>query len=84
MPFERKITLIAMEVRHMRTFVAIAEAGALTRAAERLFKTQGAVSNDVKALEQSLGVELIDRSGQRVKLTTAGAALLRGCPLTTS
>ncbi len=56
--------------------MAIAEAGTLTRAAELLFKTQGAVSNDVKALEQSLGVELIDRSGQRVKLTTAGVALL--------
>jgi DNA-binding transcriptional LysR family regulator len=65
-----------MQLRHLQTLVAIAECGTLTAAAGQLHKTQGAVSQDLKALESELGVELVDRSGQRAILTEAGRFLL--------
>lgn len=65
-----------MQLRHLNTFVAITEEGTLTAAAERLYKTQGAVSHDLKSLEAECGLQLIDRSGQRIRLTAAGEALL--------
>lgn len=65
-----------MQLRHLNTFVAITEEGTLTAAAERLYKTQGAVSHDLKSLEAECGLQLIDRSGQRIRLTPAGEALL--------
>ncbi|MEX1143172.1 MAG: LysR family transcriptional regulator [Thermoleophilaceae bacterium] len=65
-----------IQVRHLETFLAIVGAGTLTAAADRLYKTQGAISHDLKALEDILGVTVIDRSGQRIELTPAGAALL--------
>lgn len=65
-----------MQLRHLETFVAIVDRGTLTAAATHLYKTQGAVSQDLKALEAGLGLELIDRTGQRVQLTPAGRALL--------
>jgi hypothetical protein len=64
-----------MELRHLTTFLAIVDSGTLTGAAKTLYKTQGAVSQDLKMLESELGVTLIDRSGQRVRLTPAGTAL---------
>ncbi len=63
-----------MQLRHVETFLAILDAGTLTAAATRLYKTQAAVSQDLKALESTLGLELVDRSGQRVTLTGAGRA----------
>lgn len=65
-----------MELRHLITFVAITEEGTLTAAAQRLYKTQGAVSHDLKTFESQCGLQLIDRSGQRIQLTAAGEALL--------
>jgi len=65
-----------MNLRHLTTFVTIVESGTLTEAARRLFKTQGAVSHDLKELESALGLTLIDRSGQRIQLTAAGETLL--------
>jgi DNA-binding transcriptional LysR family regulator len=65
-----------VQLRQLATFVAIAECGTLTAAAQQLYKTQGAVSHDLRSLERELGVLLIDRSGQRIRLTPAGAALL--------
>jgi DNA-binding transcriptional LysR family regulator len=65
-----------VQLRHLNTFVAITEEGTLTAAAERLYKTQGAVSHDLKSLEAECGLQLIDRSGQRIRLTPAGEALL--------
>jgi DNA-binding transcriptional LysR family regulator len=61
---------------HLQTFLAIVECGTLTAAAEQIFKTQGAVSQDLKALEATLAVRLIDRDGQRIQLTEAGRTLL--------
>jgi DNA-binding transcriptional LysR family regulator len=65
-----------MQLRHLETFLAIVDCGTLTAAAAQLFKTQAAVSQDLKALETGLGLELLDRSGQRVQLTSAGMALV--------
>jgi DNA-binding transcriptional LysR family regulator len=65
-----------VQLRHLETFVTIVEAGTLTAAADRLYKTQGAVSHDLRALESELGFAVIDRSGQRIKVTEGGLALL--------
>lgn len=65
-----------MQIRHIATFVAIVDQGTLTGAADIVFKTQGAVSNDLRSLEREVGLTLIDRSGQRIALTKAGRALL--------
>jgi len=65
-----------VQFRQLETFISIVDAGTLTGAARRLYKTQGAVSQDLKLLENGFGVQLLDRTGQRVKLTAAGSALL--------
>jgi DNA-binding transcriptional LysR family regulator len=65
-----------MELQHLRTLVAVAEAASLTRAAKRLHVTQPAVSAQVKALEEHLGLTLFRRTGRGVVLTHAGEQLL--------
>jgi DNA-binding transcriptional LysR family regulator len=65
-----------MELRHLATFVAVAEEGGFTRAAGRLHVVQSAVSAGVRSLERELGATLFDRSTHRVELSEAGRALL--------
>jgi DNA-binding transcriptional LysR family regulator len=65
------------ELRQLRTFVAVAEERNFTRAAARLHLAQQAVSKSVQQLERELGVELLERTTREVRLTPAGAALLR-------
>src|SRR3954470_15694666 len=65
-----------MEIRQLSAFVAVAEEGTFTRAADCLGVVQPAVSQAVGRLEAELGLLLFQRSSRRVTLTSAGAALL--------
>jgi DNA-binding transcriptional LysR family regulator len=65
-----------MELRHLATFVAVAEQGSFTRASARLHVVQSAVSAGVRTLERELGAALFDRTTHPVQLTDAGSALL--------
>jgi epsilon-lactone hydrolase len=66
----------AIELRHLRAFVAVAEELNFGRAAERLYITQPALSRQIRLLEQLLGCTLLRRSTHRVELTLPGEALL--------
>ena len=65
-----------MELRHLIYFVAVAERLNFSRAAEHLHIAQPAISQQVRALEEELGMPLFDRVSKRVTLTEAGRALL--------
>jgi DNA-binding transcriptional LysR family regulator len=65
-----------VELRQLATFLAVADEGSFTRAAERLHVVQSSVSAGVRNLEKELGTRLFDRSTHTVRLTDAGAALL--------
>jgi len=61
-----------MILRYIHYFLAVAEYGSFTRAATALYVSQPALSQQIKLLEQTLDVQLFDRSGRNVRLTDAG------------
>ncbi|WP_428926078.1 LysR family transcriptional regulator [Marinibacterium sp. SX1] len=65
-----------LDITTLRSFVAVADAGGVTRAAGYLNLTQSAVSMQLKRLEELLGIELLDRTRRGVSLTAAGDQLL--------
>ncbi len=65
-----------MDTNTLQAFLAVAETGSFSLAAERLFLTQPAVSKRIAALEEDLAVRLFERLGRRVLLTEAGNTLL--------
>ena len=66
-----------MELRHLRYFIAVADAGSLTVAAEQTLHTsQPSLSRQIRALEQEVGVPLMNRSANGIDLTSAGKAFL--------
>ncbi|WP_272499268.1 alpha/beta hydrolase fold domain-containing protein [Actinomadura litoris] len=66
----------AIELRHLRSFVAVAEELNFGRAAARLYLSQPALSRQIRGLERLIGCDLLSRSTHRVELTLAGDALL--------
>lgn len=66
-----------MEFKQLRSFVEVVRQGSFTQAAQRLHASQSAISKQVAQLEQSLHVQLLERSGPHVRLTAAGEVVLR-------
>jgi LysR family transcriptional regulator, hca operon transcriptional activator len=68
---------VEMELRHLRYFVAVAEAGSLTLAAERkLHTSQPSLSRQIRDLEDEVGTQLLTRRARGIELTPAGRAFL--------
>ena len=66
-----------MELRQLRYFVAVAEEGNISRAAQKIFLTQPALSRQIKALEEELGQCVLERQAHSIRLTSAGEIFLR-------
>src|SRR3989441_11021082 len=66
-----------MELRHLRYFVAVADSGSLTLAAQRMLHTsQPSLSRQIRDLEDEVGTELLTRRARGIDLTPAGRAFL--------
>jgi DNA-binding MarR family transcriptional regulator len=65
-----------VELRHLRYFVAVAEAGTFTQAAERIYLAQPTLSQQIRRLEEMVGTPLFRRRREGVRLTEAGMVLL--------
>src|SRR5437867_6996272 len=68
-----------MDLKRLRTFVAVAELGTVSKAALRLRISQSALSRQISDLEYECGFKLFDRIGRRLFLTTRGEQLLEDC-----
>ena len=77
MPNRHKVA--GMDLRHLRTFIAVAEDGTVSKAALRLRVAQPALSRQITDLEGELGVKLFDRVRRRLILTSEGEQLLGDC-----
>jgi len=64
-----------VDIQNLSAFIAVSDTGSFSRAAERLFITQPAVSKRISSLELELNTHLFDRIGKKVLLTEAGNAL---------
>jgi DNA-binding transcriptional LysR family regulator len=65
-----------MDISALQAFLAVAESGSFSRAAERIYLTQPAISKRIATLEKEIGARLFDRIGRGIRLTPAGEALL--------
>ena len=65
-----------IELRHLRYFVALADAGSFTHAAQRIFIAQPTLSQQIRRLEEIVGTPLLQRRHEGLRLTAAGHALL--------
>src|SRR5262249_3585087 len=66
----------AIELRHLRYFAAVADAGSFTHAAERMFVAQPTLSQQIRRLEEIVGTPLLQRRREGLRLTPAGTVLL--------
>ena len=67
---------LGLELRHLRYFVALADVGSFTHAAERMFIAQPTLSQQIRRLEEIVGTPLLQRRREGVRLTKAGTVLL--------
>jgi len=65
-----------LELRHLKTLVALTETGNLSKAGKRLHLSQPAVSHQVRAIEGHYGIELFERKSDPLRLTAAGQLLV--------
>ncbi|MFJ3780088.1 LysR family transcriptional regulator [Streptomyces sp. NPDC090075] len=65
-----------MDIKQLKAIVTVAEVGSVTRAAELLHLVQPAVTRQIRTLEQELGIDLFERTGQGMRLTEAGATMV--------
>src|SRR5436190_10301419 len=68
-----------MDLKRLRTFIAVADLGTVSKAAVRLRVSQSALSRQISDLEYECGFKLFDRIGRRLFLTTRGEQLLEDC-----
>jgi DNA-binding transcriptional LysR family regulator len=68
---------LLMDFDQLETFLEVARLSSFSRAAEKRFRTQPAVSSQIRALEEEVGARLLDRSGGKVSLTASGKLFLR-------
>src|SRR5579884_3502423 len=66
-----------MDFDQLETFLEVARHASFSRAAEKRFRTQPAISSQIRALEEEVGAKLFDRSGGKVSLTASGKAFQR-------
>src|SRR5271165_6936182 len=66
-----------MDFDQLETFLEVARHASFSRAAEKRFRTQPAISSQIRGLEEEVGAKLFDRSGGKVSLTAAGKAFLK-------
>src|ERR1700755_116306 len=67
---------LSIELRHLRYFVALADAGSFTHAAQRIFIAQPTLSQQIRRLEEIVGTPLLQRRREGLRLTAAGHVLL--------
>src|SRR5688572_26641373 len=73
------IPYMPMDLRHLRTFVTVVEAGTVSKASTHLGVAQPALSRQIKDLEDELHIKLFDRIRRRLVLTSEGEQLLGHC-----
>jgi DNA-binding transcriptional LysR family regulator len=65
-----------VEIRHLEHFIAVAEEGKFTAAAQRVYIVQSGISVSIKELEQELGARFVNRTTRKIELTEAGRLFL--------
>src|ERR1700751_4755787 len=66
-----------MDFDQLETFIEVSRLSSFSRAAEKRFRTQPAISSQIRSLEEEVGAKLLDRSGGRVPLTASGKLFLK-------
>src|SRR5580765_2940365 len=66
-----------MDFEQLETFLEVARHSSFSRAAEKRFRTQPAISSQIRALEEEVGAKLLDRSGGKVSITASGKLFLK-------